>query len=167
MVNGSVDRDLRLWQAPVAKLQAGSMEYADRRFAPATFIRMDRAESLRLLASVAVGRLILTIGALPTVRPMNFAVMDDRIVLRTAADSAISRRVDQAVVAFEADQLDGETGTGWSVTVTGRAAQVTDAKAISRYQAGPLAPWAPGDREHFVTISTELVEGRRIVRAPG
>jgi hypothetical protein len=152
---------------PGATLQPARMEYVDRRFAPATFVRLDRAESLRLLASVPVGRLILTVGALPTVRPMNFAVIDDRIVLRTAADSAISRGVDQAVVAFEADQLDGDKGTGWSVTVTGRATHVTDAEAISRYRAVPLAPWAPGDREQFVTISTELIEGRQITRAPG
>ena len=136
-------------------------------FAAARFVRLDRAESLRLLSSVPVGRLILTIGALPTVRPMNFAVIDDHIVLRTAADSAISRKVDQAVVAFEADELDGESGSGWSVTVTGRATQVTDADAISRYRTMPLSPWAPGDRDHFVAISTELVEGRRITRAPG
>jgi hypothetical protein len=38
------------------------------------FIRLDRADSMSLLASVRVGRLIFTVNALPTVRLMNFAV---------------------------------------------------------------------------------------------
>ena len=36
--------------------------------------RLDRAESLRLIAGVPVGRLIFTMNALPAVRPMNFAL---------------------------------------------------------------------------------------------
>jgi hypothetical protein len=35
------------------------------------FIRLDRAESMRLPASVQVGRLIFTVNALPTVRLMS------------------------------------------------------------------------------------------------
>jgi hypothetical protein len=51
--------------------------------------------------------------------------------------------------------------------VTGRAALVTDPGTIARYQALPLVPWAPGIRDQFVTITTELVEGRRIRRSAG
>jgi hypothetical protein len=50
------------------------------------------------------------------------------------------------------------------VTVTGRAALVTDPEMIARYLAVPLMPWAPGARDTFVTITTELAEGRRIRR---
>jgi Pyridoxamine 5'-phosphate oxidase len=60
---------------------------------PATddeFTRLDRAESLRLLATVPVGRLIFTANALPTVRPMNFALVDELIVLRTAVGTAVA-----------------------------------------------------------------------------
>jgi uncharacterized protein len=142
------------------------MESAAQTPVPAEFITLGRAESLRLLASVPVGRLILTVGALPTVRPMNFLVIDELIMLRTAADTTVSRHVDRTIVAFEADELDGLSGSGWSVTVTGRAKLVTDPAAIARYRAAPLTPWASGEREHFVTITTELVEGRRIVRTP-
>jgi hypothetical protein len=44
--------------------------------------RLDRDESLRLLAGVPVGRLIFALNALPVVRPMNFALADGLIVLR-------------------------------------------------------------------------------------
>jgi hypothetical protein len=131
----------------------------------AEFIKLDRVESLRLLASVPVGRLILTVGALPTVRPMNFIVIDELIVLRTAADTTVSKYVDKAIVAFEADELEGATASGWSVTAIGRGNLVTDPTAIARYRDAPLTTWAPGERDQFVTITTELIEGRRIVRS--
>jgi len=131
------------------------------------FARLDRTESLRLLAGVPVGRLIFTVNALPVVRPMNFALVDGLILLRTAADTTVARKVDDTIVAFEADQLDPATCSGWSVTVTGRAALATDPAAIARYQPVPLVPWAPGGRDQFVTITTELVEGVRVRRSPG
>jgi uncharacterized protein len=128
------------------------------------FIRLDRGESLRLLASVPIGRLIFTVNALPAVRPMNFVLSGGLVLLRTAADSTVAHRVHGSVVAFEADDLDPETCSGWSVTVTGRAALVTDPAMIARYQAVPLMPWVPGARDTFVTITTELAEGRRVRR---
>lgn len=128
------------------------------------FTRLDRGESLRLLATVPVGRLIFTVNALPAVRPMNFAVVDGLILLRTAVGSAVARKVDDTIVAFEADELDAVACSGWSVTVTGRAARVTDPDAAARYRQVPLVPWAPGIRDQFVTITTELAEGLRVSR---
>ena len=129
--------------------------------------RLDRTESLRLLASVPVGRLIFTVDALPVVRPMNFAVADELIVMRTAASTTVARKIHDTIVTFEADELDPATSSGWSVTVTGRGTLITDPAAIARYQAVPLVPWAPGVRDQFVTITTELVEGLRVRRSPG
>ena len=54
------------------------------------------------------------------------------------------------IVAFEADDLDAATSSGWPVTVTGRAALVADPSTIARYQAVPLVPWAPGAGDQFV-----------------
>lgn len=131
------------------------------------FFLLDRGESLRLLATQRVGRLIFTVGALPAVRLMNFALDEGLIVLRTAANTTVARRVDGAVVAFEADVLDDATSSGWSVIVTGRAALVTDPALIRRYQRVALVPWALGDRDQYVTITIELVEGRRVRRPAG
>ena len=76
------------------------------------FIRLDRADSMSLLSSVRVGRLIFTVNALPAVRLMNFAVADGLIVLRTAAGSTVDRKVHDTIVAFEADDLDAVTSPG-------------------------------------------------------
>lgn len=86
--------------------------------------------------------------------------------LRTAA-ATVARKVDDMIVAFQADDLDPATSSGWSVTVTGRAALVTNPGTIARYQAVPLVPWASGARDQFVTITTELVEGPCVGEPPG
>jgi uncharacterized protein len=130
------------------------------------FLRLNRYDSLRLLASAQVGRLIFTVGALPAVRVMNFALVDQLIVLRTAANTTIARSVRDSIVAFEVDDLDVATSSGWWVTVTGRATLVTDPELIHRYQMVPLVPWASGVHDQFVVITTEKVEGQR-VSGPG
>lgn len=138
-------RDLRPWCGGPAR-----RDYAPMSAPPGLsgeFTRLDRAESLRLLGCVPVGRLIFTVNALPAVRPVNFAVTSEMIVFRTAAGSAMARQVDQAIVAFEADELDAATCSGWSVTVTGRAAVVTDPAVAARYDTVPLVPRAPGPRD--------------------
>jgi uncharacterized protein len=148
-------------------MQPAGMDHAASAALPGEFARLDRAESLRLLAGVPVGRLIFTINAMPAIRPMNFALVDGLILLRTATDTTVARKIHDTIVAFEADQFDPGTSSGWSVTVTGRATLVTDPAAATRYQAVPLVPWAPGVRDQFVTITTELVEGLRVRRSPG
>jgi pyridoxamine 5'-phosphate oxidase-like protein len=44
---------------------------------------LPRAESLRLLRSVSVGRLVFTHLALPAIRPVNHVVDGDRIMIRS------------------------------------------------------------------------------------
>jgi hypothetical protein len=65
-------------------MHPAGMDHAVSPAPPDEFTRLDRAESLRLLAGVPAGRLIFTVNALPTVQPMNFALADGLILLRTA-----------------------------------------------------------------------------------
>ncbi|MGZ4140125.1 MAG: pyridoxamine 5'-phosphate oxidase family protein, partial [Actinomycetota bacterium] len=52
--------------------------------APVSSLReLSREECLELLAGAVVGRLGVSIRALPTILPVNFAVLRDRIVVRT------------------------------------------------------------------------------------
>jgi len=161
--------DLRPWPDGPGVGDADAVGHGGYPAAAGEFARLRRAECLRLLASVPVGRLIFTVNALPTVRPMNFVLVDGLIVLRTTAQSTATRKIDHAIVAFEADELDVANCSGWSVIVTGRAEVVKDAEMITRYRAVPLVPRAPGVRDQFVTITTELqlpayTRGGRFVR---
>jgi nitroimidazol reductase NimA-like FMN-containing flavoprotein (pyridoxamine 5'-phosphate oxidase superfamily) len=60
---------------------------------------LDRDECLRLLATVPVGRIGLSIGALPAILPVNFAMVGSSIVIRTVVGSKLDAATRHAVVA--------------------------------------------------------------------
>jgi nitroimidazol reductase NimA-like FMN-containing flavoprotein (pyridoxamine 5'-phosphate oxidase superfamily) len=128
------------------------------------FRELERHECLRLMAKVPVGRIVYTRRALPAVLPVNFGLdSDGAIVLRTSATSELVRAIDGAVVAFEADDVDADRHSGWSVVVTGSASVVTDPVEHERLaRTGPTS-WVPAVREVFVRIEPELVTGRELV----
>jgi len=85
------------------------------------------------------------------------------VLLRTSAASELVRAIDGSVVAFEADEVDAATHSGWSVVVTGEATVVTDPAEQERLaRTGPRS-WAPSPEEVFVRIGPELVTGRELV----
>ncbi len=123
---------------------------------------LSRAECLTLLRQSLVGRVIVTDRALPAAFPVNFALLGEDVVFRTAAGSKLEAASARAVVAFEVDDIDPLRQTGWSVLIQGRASLVTDSVDLARAQALPFHPWAPGRRLEFVCIRSELVSGRRL-----
>ena len=153
--------DVGPWRTGVSRAQTRSMLQTS-----ASAQELTREESLALLPSVPVGRLVFTERALPAVIPVNFLVDHGRIVLRTGATSSLTAAVRGSVVAFEVDQIDPEARQGWSVVVTGRASEVRDALELDRLKDLPLLPWVGGQVDHFVVISIELVNGRRIGGRP-
>jgi len=127
---------------------------------------LGREECTRLLAASPVGRLALHVRALPTILPVNHLVTPWGIVIRTRPGTKLDAAVMNAVVAFEVDRFDSLTHTGWSVVVTGVASELTDPQALEHVRRLPLPHWAPGDADHYVVISLELIDGRRIVHTP-
>ena len=124
--------------------------------------QLSRDECLRLMGSVPVGRIVYTRQALPAVELVNFALDDGDIIIRTDAGSKLAAATRGAVVAFEADSVDVAGRAGWSVTVIGHAAAVTDRAEIGRLEQLPLTAWAPGNRDHFIRICPAIVNGARI-----
>ncbi|MFB7497504.1 pyridoxamine 5'-phosphate oxidase family protein [Streptomyces sp. NPDC056161] len=133
---------------------------------PRVSVELDRAEALRLLGSVPLGRVVFTRHALPTVRPVNHVLDGCDIVFRThegAELTSYARRADGAgvVVAYEADAIDPDTHLGWSVVVTGYARLVTDPDELARYRRLPH-PWVARTMDHVVRIRPDLVTGIRL-----
>jgi uncharacterized protein len=112
------------------------------------------------MASVPVGRIIYTRRALPAVELVNFALDHGDIVIRTDRSGKLAAAARGAVVAFEADHLDIARQAGWSVTAIGPSREVTDPVEIARLREIGLSSWAPGEREHFICISPQLMSGR-------
>ena len=123
---------------------------------------LSRPECLRLLGTVPIGRISYTRQALPAVEPVNFALHDGAIVIRTNAGGKLAAATRRAVVAFQADDLDPVLRSGWSVTVVGACEEVTDAGDIARLDKLGLEAWAPGPRDHFIRIVPGIVTGRRL-----
>jgi nitroimidazol reductase NimA-like FMN-containing flavoprotein (pyridoxamine 5'-phosphate oxidase superfamily) len=126
---------------------------------------LSRGEAIGLLAAGSIGRVGVTIGALPAILPVNYVVLDDSIVFRSAPGTKFSAALTEAVVAFEVDDADARATTGWSVLVVGKARRITDAALLEQVEALELVPWAPGSRDNFVQIPLDIVTGRRI-KAP-
>lgn len=123
---------------------------------------LGREECLRLLRSATIGRVGTTIGALPTVLPVNFRVVDDRIVFRTTVGTKLDAAATNSVVAFEVDAIDPLNHGGWSVVVTGIAREVTDPSELAALSAANIPFWAPTSDGHVVAIRTEMISGRRL-----
>lgn len=123
---------------------------------------VDSKQSLELLQTVQVGRLVFTEHALPAVQPVNFRLWRDDVVIRVAGGWKLAAAARNIVVAFEADELDPQLRTGWSVTVVGHAQLITDVDDLVEVSGVFLQPWVDGRRDYFVRIRTEKVTGRRL-----
>jgi hypothetical protein len=126
---------------------------------------LDPRESMRLLGSVPLGRIVFTARALPAVRPVSHLVDDDHVIVRADSGVAITsalRAEPGTVVAYEADAIDPADHLGWSVTVVGVAHQVTDPVAADAFRRA-LRHWADGANDQVISISPGTVTGFRLV----
>jgi nitroimidazol reductase NimA-like FMN-containing flavoprotein (pyridoxamine 5'-phosphate oxidase superfamily) len=120
-------------------------------------------ECRHLLAQGEVGRIGISIGALPVIFPVNYRLIDGSIVFRTAPGSKLAAASRHTVVAFEVDDYDRDRRTGWSVLVVGHAEVVHGLDMTAKVLAAKVEPWAEGPRTSIVRIALEYVSGRRIL----
>ena len=135
---------------------------------PRRLTELTRTQSMRLLASVPLGRIVFTRHALPAIRPVNHAIDGDDVIVRSHPGAAIVSAADRAagvIVAYEADAIDPATRTGWSVIVTGAARLVHAPADAARYEQ-VLQPWVTDDMSQLIRIHADIVTGYRLA-APG
>ncbi|MGH9265970.1 MAG: pyridoxamine 5'-phosphate oxidase family protein [Acidimicrobiales bacterium] len=124
---------------------------------------LSREECLQLLAGSVVGRVVVTDRALPAAFPVNFTLFDDDVVFLSSEGSKLEAVSTGQVVAFEVDEIDPRSQTGWSVLIQGWAGLIEDPEELERARALGLQPWAPRPPGQFVRIRAELVSGRRLL----
>jgi nitroimidazol reductase NimA-like FMN-containing flavoprotein (pyridoxamine 5'-phosphate oxidase superfamily) len=127
---------------------------------------LDERACMELLRTGEVGRVAVTLGALPAIFPVNFRMVDDAIVFRTGPGTKLSAASDGAVVAFEVDDWDRADRSGWSVLAVGPAEVVRDADVAFKVVDAELEPFAGGERSTIVRIDPVILSGRRIVGDP-
>ena len=123
---------------------------------------LEPADCYRLLATTCVGRVVSTDNALPLVLPVNFCLDGHNILFRTSPTGRLAAATHNVVVAFEVDEIDVQTWSGWSVVVTGVASPLTSSSEVVRAQQLGLVSWLGEERDHFVQIVPGLVTGRRL-----
>jgi nitroimidazol reductase NimA-like FMN-containing flavoprotein (pyridoxamine 5'-phosphate oxidase superfamily) len=129
---------------------------------PGRLTELAEDECLELLAGRQVGRLAYTDQDGLAVVPVNYVVQGDTVLFRTSPHTTLGRNVDNASVAFEVDEIDDFTQSGWSVLVRGRAEHV-DVDDLPSAAASRPTPWAEGSRNLTLRIRPRSLTGRRLL----
>ncbi|MER8162024.1 pyridoxamine 5'-phosphate oxidase family protein [Streptomyces sp. NPDC094472] len=125
-------------------------------------MELDPTECRARLATHGVGRISVSTSRGPAIIPVNYSVIDDAVVFRTAPDASPVAAAGTDV-AFEVDHIDEALSQGWSVLVVGRARQVTEpAAARELADKAFTTPWPGGSRDLWLRIEPTSVTGRRI-----
>jgi uncharacterized protein len=123
---------------------------------------LGKSECFDLLAEAPLGRIAFVDDLGPAVFPVNFVFDRCTVVFRTDEGSKLDAACRGSRVAFEVDDIDLATRTGWSVLVRGEAVEVTNPAEVQRLAEIAPQPWAPGPKAHFVRILPAAVTGRQI-----
>jgi hypothetical protein len=101
----------------------------------------------QLLATASVGRLALSVRALPVILPVQYC-LDGRTLLVCLGHRQIPERsLNQTIIAFAADAIDPAARSGWSVHVQGRSAvpqRLGVETACGEPSAGQIVQIQPG-----------------------
>lgn len=127
--------------------------------------RLPVSQCMELLASVPVGRIAYTRQALPAVDLVGYTLSDGIIVIKTSRRGTLAAAIGGSqIVAFEADQVDYQSRSGWSVTVVGHAQLVTGAdEPVRRHPIGRQV--CTGDDDPvLIGLTPGPVKGRRLNR---
>ena len=117
-----------------------------------------------ILKAGGVGILALPGVAEPVLRPINFVVHYDAIVIRTGEGQILEAAEGCEPASFVVCETNHLDHTGYSVVVTGKLFEKSSIGAISEL---PLRPWVRAEKHHFVLLSMDCVSGRRLAEPSG
>jgi nitroimidazol reductase NimA-like FMN-containing flavoprotein (pyridoxamine 5'-phosphate oxidase superfamily) len=128
-------------------------------------LTVDQCQSL--LTQNRMGRVAVSIRALPVVLPVTYGLVDGAIVFCTFRGPRLPDALAGTVVAFEIDDYDADTREGWSVLVQGRAEVIADPAVLGAALALGLEPWSPdGEPNRYVQLPPTVISGRQVRRIP-
>jgi nitroimidazol reductase NimA-like FMN-containing flavoprotein (pyridoxamine 5'-phosphate oxidase superfamily) len=133
---------------------------------PIQFEEISPDDCLILLELAYIGRVGVSVQALPVILPVNYVMHEGDVVFRTGAGTKLAAATAGAVVAFEVDHHDPHGTRGWSVLLQGRAEEVVDPERVAQAATLPLHSWAlDGAADHFVRLRPTMISGRRFQTA--
>jgi uncharacterized protein len=128
---------------------------------------LGRNAALSLMSTCRVGRIAFTAPDGIRIVPVNFVLRDDPEVgvevveIRTTSSSELAVHAPGQQVAFEADQIDATTRSGWSVLVRGECerdlGRFGETTRLGEVRADP---WADGRRPMVLRVVARTVTGK-------
>jgi hypothetical protein len=134
--------------------------------AASNVLTLSGTECRDLLTTTSIGRVVLSIDAMPAAFPVNYAFSDETIVFRTSPGTKLSTALNGTVVAFEVDSFDPAERAGWSVLVVGSSRVVTQPAERGEMDSLGIDSWAGPNLDQYVRIEAQRVTGRRIAPNP-
>jgi hypothetical protein len=132
-------------------------------FGTTQFEEIPLEDCLTLLSLAYVGRIGVSVAALPVILPVNYVMHQGDVVFRTSSGTKLAAATAGAVVALELDHHDAYGTRGWSVLLQGRAEEVVDPSQVAQASTLPLHSWAlDGGAGHYVRLHPTLSSGSSI-----
>lgn len=121
---------------------------------------LSRQECFELLGRVSIGRIGVSIDALPVILPVQFSLFDESVLVRTVIGSKLDAASLGAVVAFQAEAWEPSDRMYSSVLIQGFATEAND--DLAPLGAAAIRSWGGVDRPHrLVRIQPTTATGRR------
>jgi nitroimidazol reductase NimA-like FMN-containing flavoprotein (pyridoxamine 5'-phosphate oxidase superfamily) len=129
-------------------------EHADN----SPILNLSEDETWKLIEGTKHGRLVVTVAGEPDIFPVNYAVDNRKLYLRTAPGNKLAELTINSKVLFETDGILSEEA--WSVVVRGTARVLEQSADIAAAEALNLKPWVPTLKDFYVEIAPTSVSGR-------
>jgi len=98
-------------------------------------------ECVAALAGQRVGRLAFAADGEVEIFPVAFVLDRSAVVFRSGLGTKLLAALDRIAVAFEVDQFEQASRSGWSVLVKGTCEEVADSAALARLEATAFENW--------------------------
>jgi hypothetical protein len=115
-------------------------------------------ECWRLLATSAIGRIALSLRALPAILPVQYYLTGRRLAVCLGHYQLPGHALDEAVIAFSADSIDPGARSGWSIQIQGRS--------VIPPQPGTMTACGWPTEGQIVQIEPETITGYRVHMCP-
>ena len=114
---------------------------------------------MKILRDGSVGMLALSGPGAPDLRPVNFGISRQRIVMKTAHGRIFEGARREEAASFAVTEFDRRTHSGRSIIVSGRLSICDPTDAAVRTKVGA---WSKADRPERILLSIEQITGRAL-----
>lgn len=126
--------------------------------------QIPRQRCWELLATASVGRLALSVRAMPVILPVQYYLSGRRLAACLGHHEIPERSLNDAIIAFTADAIDPATRSGWSVQVQVQGRSVIRARNGS--DAGSEAACGQPAAGQLVEIEPGVISGYHVRPCP-